>query len=67
MFSILNEIHDNSPQATTSVVVSSVGISAFVYLLVALTGYLSFGSNVGGNIVAECESEAAVPSTVLHD
>lgn len=52
MFSILNEINDNSHWQTTSVVLASIGTAASTYILVALTGYLSFGDNIGGNIVA---------------
>lgn len=51
MFSILNEIHDNSHFNTTSVVLASIGSAASTYILVAITGYLSFGDNVSGNIV----------------
>ncbi|MCJ1338445.1 hypothetical protein MMC09_003733 [Bachmanniomyces sp. S44760] len=51
MFSILNEIADNSHFRTTSVVTGSIGSAAFLYILVAITGYLSFGNNVAGNIV----------------
>lgn len=51
MFSILNEINDNSHWKTTSVVFASIGSSASTYILVAITGYLSFGNSVGGNIV----------------
>jgi len=53
MFSILNEIKDNSPFRTTSVVTASIGSAGSIYLLVAITGYLSFGNNVAGNIVAQ--------------
>lgn len=53
MFSILNEIADNRPFRTTSVVVTSIGTACFIYLLVAITGYLSFGDNVAGNIVGQ--------------
>lgn len=53
MFSILNEIRDNSPFKTTGVVLASNGISSSIYVLVAITGYLSFGSEVMGNIVAQ--------------
>lgn len=53
MFSILNEIRDNSPFRTTGVVLASNGMSASIYVLVAVTGYLSFGSNIIGNIVAQ--------------
>ena len=55
MFSILNEIGNNSSFRTTAVAVSSVGIAAFIYILVAITGYLSFGNAVGGNIVGMCK------------
>ncbi|KAJ5034914.1 uncharacterized protein L3040_008182 [Drepanopeziza brunnea f. sp. 'multigermtubi'] len=51
MFSILNEIKDNSPRSTTSVIAASIGSAASIYVLVAITGYLSFGNNVAGNII----------------
>ncbi|KAE8372848.1 transmembrane amino acid transporter protein-domain-containing protein [Aspergillus bertholletiae] len=51
MFSILNEIANNSHFRTTGVVLASIGSSAATYILVAITGYLSFGNKVGGNIV----------------
>ncbi|KAL8724930.1 MAG: hypothetical protein Q9181_006612 [Wetmoreana brouardii] len=52
MFSILNEISNNSHFRTTSVVFASIGIAAFIYILVAITGYLSFGNAVADNIVS---------------
>lgn len=62
MFSILNEIIDNSHFQTSSVVLTSIGTSGSIYLLVAITGYLSFGDNVAGNIVAQYTP--AVASTI---
>lgn len=56
MFSILNEIQNNSQRSITSVIVASIGSAASVYVLVAITGYLSFGNNVAGNIVGMCKS-----------
>ncbi|KXT16163.1 hypothetical protein AC579_892 [Pseudocercospora musae] len=53
MFSILNEIKDPSPARTTTVVTASIGSAAIIYVLVAITGYLTFGDNVLGNIVAQ--------------
>ncbi|KAK5682254.1 hypothetical protein LTS10_005380 [Elasticomyces elasticus] len=53
MFSILNEIKDNRPYRTTAVVGASIGSAASIYILVAITGYLSFGDNILGNIVAQ--------------
>lgn len=52
MFSILNEISNNSHFRTTSVVATSIGTAASTYILVAITGYLSFGNAIGGNIVS---------------
>ncbi|KAL2833149.1 transmembrane amino acid transporter protein-domain-containing protein [Aspergillus pseudoustus] len=51
MFSILNEIQNDSHFRTTAVVFASIGSAATTYILVAITGYLSFGNSVGGNIV----------------
>ncbi|PPJ50263.1 hypothetical protein CBER1_04896 [Cercospora berteroae] len=59
MFSILNEIADNSPKRTTAVVTASIGTAASTYILVAVTGYLTFGDNVLGNIVAQYVPNAA--------
>ncbi|EMC94077.1 hypothetical protein BAUCODRAFT_220106 [Baudoinia panamericana UAMH 10762] len=53
MFSILNEIANNTPLRTTAVVGASIGSAASIYILVAITGYLSFGTNIMGNIVAQ--------------
>ena len=55
MFSILNEINNNSQFRTTAVVLASTGIACFIYVLVAITGYLSFGNDVSSNIVAMCK------------
>ncbi len=55
MFSIMNEIKDNSPGSIVTVIGSSIGSAASVYILVAITGYLTFGSDVKGNIVGMCK------------
>lgn len=36
-------------------VFASVGVAGFIYILVAITGYLSFGNAVSGNIVGMCK------------
>ncbi|RDW66904.1 hypothetical protein BP5796_09653 [Coleophoma crateriformis] len=51
MFSILNEIQNNAPHRTTSLIATSIGSAAFIYVLVGITGYLSFGNSIAGNIV----------------
>lgn len=55
MFSILNELSDDSPGSVVGVVGSSIGSAATMYLLVAITGYLTFGNEVNGNIVSMCK------------
>ncbi|KAH6855454.1 transmembrane amino acid transporter protein-domain-containing protein [Chaetomium sp. MPI-CAGE-AT-0009] len=59
MFSILNEIKDNSPGSIVAVIGSSIGTAASVYILVAITGYLTFGNDVKGNIVGMYPSSVA--------
>lgn len=51
MFSIVNEIKDNRPKVVTSVIGASIGSACTIYIIVAITGYLSFGNNVAGNII----------------
>ncbi|KAL7621062.1 hypothetical protein AAE478_008374 [Parahypoxylon ruwenzoriense] len=46
MFSILNEISSNSPGSIMGVIASSIGSAASIYVLVAITGYLTFGNDV---------------------
>lgn len=41
--------------STTSVIGASIGSAASIYILVAITGYLSFGNSVLGNIVGMCK------------
>jgi amino acid permease len=53
MFSVLNEVSNSSHFRTTSVIFASNGTAAAIYILVAITGYLSFGNDVGGNIVSQ--------------
>ncbi|OBR08248.1 Transmembrane amino acid transporter [Colletotrichum higginsianum IMI 349063] len=55
MFAILNEIKDNSPSSVIGVVGSSIGGAASIYIVVAITGYLTFGNKVVGNIVMMCK------------
>jgi len=52
MFSILNEIADNSHLRTTTVIAASIGGACALYVLTGITGYLSYGDNIHGNIVS---------------
>lgn len=56
MFSVLNEISNNSPPRTTAVVLASIGSACLTYILVAVTGYLSFGDKITGNVISMCKS-----------
>ncbi|KAI8084094.1 transmembrane amino acid transporter protein-domain-containing protein [Gilbertella persicaria] len=53
IFSVYNELKDNSKQAINKVIATSIGGSAFVYEAIAILGYLSFGKQVRGNIIME--------------
>ncbi len=55
MFSIINEIKNNSPASMVRVVTSSIGSAACIYLVVAITGYITFGNAIVGNIVSMCK------------
>lgn len=59
MFSILNEISDNSHFRTTSVIGASIGSACSLYILTGITGYLSYGDNIKGNIVSMYPTSAA--------
>lgn len=51
---------------TTGVVGASIGSAAFIYVLVAITGYLSFGNDVAGNIVGMCECDLGKRLLFFH-
>lgn len=55
MFSIINEIKDSSPRSLVGVITSSIGSAASIYVLVSITGYITFGNAVVGNIVSMCK------------
>lgn len=59
MFSVLNEISNNSHFRTTGAIFASAGSACATYILVAVTGYLSFGDNIQGNIVGMYAPSAA--------
>ena len=59
MFSILNEIANNSHFRTTSVIFASIGGACALYILTGITGYLSYGDNIRGNIVSMYPTAAA--------
>lgn len=52
LFPIFNELKTNSQQRMNIVIGTSIGSAIIVYEFIALFGYLTFGSNVGANIIA---------------
>ena len=55
MFSIMNEIKDYTPSSIIGVIGSSIGIAGSIYIVVSITGYITFGNSVVANIVSMCE------------
>ncbi|TPX54955.1 hypothetical protein PhCBS80983_g05669 [Powellomyces hirtus] len=53
IFSVYNELVDNTPARVKGVVLTSVGTAFSVYEIVAVLGYLTFGTAVTSNIIAQ--------------
>lgn len=52
MLPVYNELFQNYERRVNTAIGSSIGTGGVVYLIVGVLGYLSFGSNVGDNIIA---------------
>jgi len=52
LFPIFNELADNSQRRMNIVVGSAIGSATLTYEIIAVFGYLTFGSKVGANIIA---------------
>lgn len=52
MLPVYNELFQNHEARVNTAIGSSIGTGGIVYLIVGILGYLSFGSNVGDNIIA---------------
>ncbi|KAL1743260.1 transmembrane amino acid transporter protein-domain-containing protein [Schizophyllum fasciatum] len=52
LFPLYNELHTNSQPRMNVVVGASIGAAVLTYEVIAIFGYLTFGSNVGANIIA---------------
>lgn len=57
----MNEIKDNRPSSMMGVIGTSIGSAASIYILVSITGYLTFGNSVVGNIVSMCKFSSMPP------
>ncbi|KAI0031439.1 vacuolar amino acid transporter 5 [Vararia minispora EC-137] len=52
IFPIYNEVKTNSQARMNIIITSAIGSATLIYGVIAVFGYLTFGSNVGANIVA---------------
>ncbi|CAR22048.1 amino acid transporter [Lachancea thermotolerans CBS 6340] len=59
MFSIVNELRDNSLKGIYKVSIISVALAMSLYLLIGGSGYATFGDNVAGNIIMLYPQSAA--------
>ncbi|GMM32976.1 Avt7 protein [Saccharomycopsis crataegensis] len=51
MYSVINESKDKSTKNILVIIVSCVAISTTLFIIIGLAGYLTFGSNVSGNVI----------------
>ncbi|KAF5350248.1 hypothetical protein D9758_007851 [Tetrapyrgos nigripes] len=52
LFPVFNEVQNNSQERMNLVIGSSIGSAALTYEVIAVFGYLTFGSKVGANVIA---------------
>ncbi|CAG8439979.1 6867_t:CDS:2 [Diversispora eburnea] len=52
IFSVHNELEDNSQGNINGVIVGSIGTTSIIYQIIGILGYLSFGDDVSANIIA---------------
>ncbi|KAG2011780.1 vacuolar amino acid transporter 5, variant 4 [Coprinopsis cinerea AmutBmut pab1-1] len=52
LFPLYNEVKDNSQKRMNIIIGGSIGAAVLTYEVVAVIGYLTFGSTVGANIIA---------------
>ncbi|GAB5593637.1 hypothetical protein Unana1_08537 [Umbelopsis nana] len=60
IFSVYNELKDNSKQVMVSVILTSIGSATCIYELIGTLGYLSLGKLVHPNFILEYPSSAFV-------
>ncbi|GAA5912593.1 uncharacterized protein JCM6883_005317 [Sporobolomyces salmoneus] len=60
IFSVFNELKDNSQANLDIVIGTSIGSAAAIYEVLGILGYLAFGSKVGGNLIEMYPHSTAV-------
>lgn len=58
LFSIINELQDNSLKNITAIINRSISIASAIFLAVGITGYLTFGKNTLGNIILNYDPDS---------
>lgn len=58
LFSIINELEDNSLKNITAIINRSISIASAIFLAVGITGYLTFGKNTLGNIILNYDPDS---------
>lgn len=53
MFSIINEAKDKSPRKLNRLIFFAISFTTLLFIVVGLSGYLTFGDNVEGNIILQ--------------
>ncbi|KAI1318109.1 hypothetical protein EDD11_007161 [Mortierella claussenii] len=60
IFSVYNELTDNGQRMLNRIISSSIGSAVVVYHIIGVLGYLTFGNNVGSNIIQMYNSSMLV-------
>ncbi|CCF60199.1 hypothetical protein KAFR_0J01320 [Kazachstania africana CBS 2517] len=58
LFSIINELKNNSMENVSSIINHSISISTILFLTVGIAGYLTFGCNTLGNILLNYDADS---------
>ncbi|KAF9437127.1 hypothetical protein BGZ76_001908 [Entomortierella beljakovae] len=60
IFSVYNELSDNGQSMLNRIITSSIGSAVVVYHIIGVLGYLSYGNDVGSNIIQMYNSSLIV-------
>lgn len=58
MLAVYNELEDHTEKRTNTVITWSIGLAGVLYELVAILGYLTFGSSVSANVIASYPADS---------
>lgn len=58
-FSVINELQNNTLKSIRTIAISAMGLACILYTAIGISGYLTFGDNIKGNIIT------MYPSSIL--